>query len=116
MTVVLGEGGSGGALGIGVADRVLMLENAYYTVLEACDADSGVEAACREHPDLILLDVSMPNPGDGFEAASMLAGSRCRSHIFAPRHTHHYAFIIHPLFWFGTRGIYNFYLLQRPTI
>ena len=27
-----------------------------------------------------------------------------------------YAFIIHPLFWFGTRGIYNFYLLQRPTI
>lgn len=42
--------------------------------------------------------------------------ARCRSHIFAPHRAHHYAFIIHPLFWFGTRGIYNFYLLQRPTI
>src|SRR5207247_8985393 len=29
MAVVIGEGGSGGALGIGVADRVLILENAY---------------------------------------------------------------------------------------
>jgi acetyl-CoA carboxylase carboxyl transferase subunit alpha len=29
VAVVIGEGGSGGALGIGVADRVLMLENAY---------------------------------------------------------------------------------------
>src|SRR5690606_5839864 len=32
VSVVIGEGGSGGALGIGVADRVLMLENAYYSV------------------------------------------------------------------------------------
>jgi acetyl-CoA carboxylase carboxyl transferase subunit alpha len=37
---VIGEGGSGGALGIGVADRVLMLENAYYSVIspEGCAA------------------------------------------------------------------------------
>src|ERR1044071_1104255 len=37
---VIGEGGSGGALGIGVADRVLILENAYYSVIspEACSA------------------------------------------------------------------------------
>ena len=33
LTVILGEGGSGGALGIGVADRLLMLENAYYSVI-----------------------------------------------------------------------------------
>lgn len=33
VSVVIGEGGSGGALGIGVADRVLMLENAYYSVI-----------------------------------------------------------------------------------
>lgn len=33
IAVVIGEGGSGGALGIGVADRVLMLENAYYSVI-----------------------------------------------------------------------------------
>src|SRR5215210_328983 len=40
VAVVIGEGGSGGALGIGVADRVLILENAYYSVIspEACSA------------------------------------------------------------------------------
>jgi acetyl-CoA carboxylase carboxyl transferase subunit alpha len=40
IAVVTGEGGSGGALGIGVADRVLMLENAYYSVIppEGCAA------------------------------------------------------------------------------
>ncbi|MEM7700008.1 MAG: acetyl-CoA carboxylase carboxyltransferase subunit alpha, partial [Verrucomicrobiota bacterium] len=38
IAVVIGEGGSGGALGIGVADRVLMMENAYYSVIspEGC--------------------------------------------------------------------------------
>ncbi|MGZ4967759.1 MAG: carboxyl transferase domain-containing protein, partial [Chthoniobacterales bacterium] len=40
IAIVIGEGGSGGALGIGVADRVLILENAYYSVIspEACSA------------------------------------------------------------------------------
>lgn len=40
VSVVIGEGGSGGALGIGVSDRVLMLENAYYSVIspEGCAA------------------------------------------------------------------------------
>ncbi len=40
VTVVVGEGGSGGALGIAVADRVLILENAYYSVIspESCSA------------------------------------------------------------------------------
>ena len=33
ITVITGEGNSGGALALGVADRVLMLENAYYAVL-----------------------------------------------------------------------------------
>lgn len=38
ISVVLGEGGSGGALGIGVCDRLLVLENAYYSVIspEGC--------------------------------------------------------------------------------
>ncbi len=36
IAAVLGEGGSGGALGIGVADRVLILENAYYSVIRYC--------------------------------------------------------------------------------
>jgi acetyl-CoA carboxylase carboxyl transferase subunit alpha len=40
VSVVIGEGGSGGALGIGVANRVLILENAYYSVIspEGCAA------------------------------------------------------------------------------
>ncbi len=40
IATVIGEGGSGGALGIGVADRVMILENAYYSVIspEGCAA------------------------------------------------------------------------------
>jgi len=40
VAVVIGEGGSGGALGVGVCDRVLMLENSYYSVIspEGCAA------------------------------------------------------------------------------
>lgn len=40
ISIVVGEGGSGGALGIGVADRVLMMEHAYYSVIspEGCAA------------------------------------------------------------------------------
>src|SRR5438270_9220252 len=38
ICVVIGEGGSGGALGIGIGDRVSMLEHAYYSVIspEGC--------------------------------------------------------------------------------
>ncbi len=40
IAIVIGEGGSGGALGIGIGDRVLILENAYYSVIspEGCAA------------------------------------------------------------------------------
>jgi acetyl-CoA carboxylase carboxyl transferase subunit alpha len=40
MAVVIGEGGSGGALGVGVADRLAVLENSYYSVIspEGCAA------------------------------------------------------------------------------
>jgi acetyl-CoA carboxylase carboxyl transferase subunit alpha len=49
ISIVIGEGGSGGALGIGVANRVLMLENSYYSVIspEGCAAilwKDGAEA------------------------------------------------------------------------
>jgi acetyl-CoA carboxylase carboxyl transferase subunit alpha len=53
VSIVIGEGGSGGALGVGIANRVLMLENAYYSVIspEGCaailfhDASKAQEAA-----------------------------------------------------------------------
>ncbi|MCX5695402.1 MAG: acetyl-CoA carboxylase carboxyltransferase subunit alpha [Candidatus Omnitrophica bacterium] len=40
LSIVIGEGGSGGALGVGVADRVCILENSYYSVIspEGCAA------------------------------------------------------------------------------
>jgi acetyl-CoA carboxylase carboxyl transferase subunit alpha len=47
IAVVIGEGGSGGALGIGVTDRVLILENSYYSVItpEGCAAILWKDAA-----------------------------------------------------------------------
>jgi len=68
IAVVLGEGGSGGALGIGIADRVLMLENAYYSVIspEGCaailwkhrkHAPEAAEAMKLVGPDLKKLNL-----------------------------------------------------------
>lgn len=68
VAVVIGEGGSGGALALGVADRVLMLENSVYSVIspEGCAAilwksasakDKAAEALKLTAGDLIQLDV-----------------------------------------------------------
>lgn len=77
--IVIGEGGSGGALGIGVADRVLILENAYYSVIspEACSAilwkdrrhaPEAAEALKLTADDLLRLgvvDEVIPEPEGG---------------------------------------------------
>ncbi len=79
IAIVLGEGGSGGALGIGVADRVLMMENAYYSVIspEGCaailwkhrkHAPEAAEAMKLAAPDLVklgLIDGFIPEPAGG---------------------------------------------------
>lgn len=79
VAVVIGEGGSGGALGIGVADRVLILENAYYSVIspEGCAAilwkDHNAKAQAAEAlkitaGDLLelgLVDEVIPEPLGG---------------------------------------------------
>jgi acetyl-CoA carboxylase carboxyl transferase subunit alpha len=68
VTAVIGEGGSGGALALGVADRVLMLENAIYSVIspEGCAAilwktasakDKAAQALKLTATDLAALDV-----------------------------------------------------------
>lgn len=68
VSVVIGEGGSGGALGIGVTNRVLMMENAYYSVIspEGCaailwkhrsHAAEAAEALKLSAPDLKELGV-----------------------------------------------------------
>jgi acetyl-CoA carboxylase carboxyl transferase subunit alpha len=79
LSVVIGEGGSGGALALGVANRVYMLENAYYSVIapESCAAiiwrDSGkapqAAAALRISADDLLgmsvIDGIVPEPPGG---------------------------------------------------
>jgi acetyl-CoA carboxylase carboxyl transferase subunit alpha len=79
VAVVIGEGGSGGALGIGVSDRVLILENAYYSVIspEACSAilwkdrrhaPEAAEALKLTAQDLMglgVVDEIVPEPEGG---------------------------------------------------
>jgi acetyl-CoA carboxylase carboxyl transferase subunit alpha len=68
VTFVIGEGGSGGALGIAVSDRVYILENAYYSVIspEGCaailfkdriHAPKAAEALKLDAPNLVKLGV-----------------------------------------------------------
>jgi acetyl-CoA carboxylase carboxyl transferase subunit alpha len=82
VVIVIGEGGSGGALGIGVGNRVYMLQNAYYSVIspESCasiiyrDKNKAPEAAasmCMTATDLLkleLIDGIIPEPQDGAQA------------------------------------------------
>ena len=79
VAVVIGEGGSGGALGIGVADRVLMLENAYYSVIspEGCaailwkhrkhapEAAAALKLTGDDLKELGLVDGVVPEPMGG---------------------------------------------------
>ncbi len=79
ITVVVGEGGSGGALGIGVADRVLILENAYYSVISpegcaailwkdraaAAKAAEALKITARHLIQLGLADEIVPEPLGG---------------------------------------------------
>lgn len=79
VAIVIGEGGSGGALGIGVADRVLMLENAYYSVIspEGCaailwkhrshapEAAEALKLTARDLKELELIDEVIREPLGG---------------------------------------------------
>ena len=94
LATVIGEGGSGGALGIGVADRLLMFEHSVYTVAspEACasilwrdaaKAPVAAEALKITGADLLqleLVDAVLPEPSGGnhwapLQAAETLKGA-----------------------------------------
>jgi len=82
ICVIIGEGGSGGALGIGIGNRMLILEHAYYSVIspEGCAAilwkdrafsDKAAEALKITGKDLIelkLADEIVPEPKGGAHA------------------------------------------------
>jgi len=79
IACVTGEGGSGGALGIGVADRVFMLSNAIYSVIspEGCasilwkdtgrtaDAAEALRLTAKDLKDLKVIDGIIPEPDPG---------------------------------------------------
>ena len=79
VALVIGEGGSGGALAIGVADRVLMLENSVYSVIspEGCaailwksgnekeKAASALRLTAEDLAELDVIDEVVPEPAGG---------------------------------------------------
>jgi acetyl-CoA carboxylase carboxyl transferase alpha subunit len=96
VSAVIGEGGSGGAVAIALGDRVLMQENAIYSVIspEGCaailwrDASEAKKAAAAFKPDaahcleLGVIDAVVPEPADGAhtdpDEAALLLGASIR--------------------------------------
>ncbi|RLE10814.1 acetyl-CoA carboxylase carboxyl transferase subunit alpha, partial [Candidatus Aerophobetes bacterium] len=79
LVIIIGEGGSGGALGIGIGDRVLMLENAIYSVIspEGCaailwndqskveEAAAALKLTAQDLLKLNIIDGIIPEPRGG---------------------------------------------------
>jgi len=92
VVAVIGEGGSGGALGLGVGNRIFMLENAIYSVIspESCAAiiyrDSGkapqaaeaLKMTAADLLDLGLIDGIIPEPGEGAHTDPDMAAEALR--------------------------------------
>jgi acetyl-CoA carboxylase carboxyl transferase subunit alpha len=92
ISVVVGEGGSGGALGIGVTDRVLIFENSYYSVIspEGCaailwkDGSAAPKAAealkvSADHLEKLgVVDEVIPEPTGGAHNDPAQAASALR--------------------------------------
>src|SRR5882672_10608653 len=97
IAVVIGEGGSGGALGIGVADRVLILENAYYSVIspEGCaailwkdraasaKAAAALKITAKDLLELGLADEIVPEPLGGAHNDLPATAATLKQHLLA---------------------------------
>ncbi|MAD67806.1 acetyl-CoA carboxylase/ carboxyl transferase alpha subunit [Synechococcus sp. BIOS-U3-1] len=93
VATVIGEGGSGGALGIGVADRLIMFEHSVYTVAspEACasilwrdaakasDAAAALRITGKDLLSLGVVDEVLPEPAGGNNWAPLEAGETLRA-------------------------------------
>jgi acetyl-CoA carboxylase carboxyl transferase subunit alpha len=100
ISVVIGEGGSGGALALGVADRVLMLEHSIYSVIspEGCaailwddpakvpDAASALKMTANDLLELGVIDTIVPEPLGGAHreprAVCEVVGKALTNHLF----------------------------------
>jgi acetyl-CoA carboxylase carboxyl transferase subunit alpha len=97
VVVVLGEGGSGGALAIGVGDEVLALENAVYSVIspegassilwrsrdEARTAAAAMRMTAEDQLELGVVDVVIPEPGEGAHTDHVATGRAVRDAVLA---------------------------------
>jgi len=95
VSIVIGEGGSGGALGVGVADRVAVMENSYYSVIspEGCAAilwKDGAKAAQAAEvlkltgQDLLkmgIIDEIIPEPFGGAHRDPQKSGQNIKEAI-----------------------------------
>jgi len=95
VCVVIGEGGSGGALGIGVGDRMAMMEYAYYSVIspEGCasilwrsgekapEAAEAMKITAKDLRALDVIDEVIPEPLGGAHRNSGEAGRNLERHI-----------------------------------
>ena len=95
VTVITGEGGSGGALAIAVGDVVIALENAVYSVIspegcasilwrtsdEAATAAAAMRMSAADQHALGVVDIVVPEPGEGAHAEPEATADRLRSVI-----------------------------------
>ena len=95
VTVITGEGGSGGALAIAVGDVVIALENAVYSVIspegcasilwrtadEAATAAAAMRMSAADQHALGVVDIVVPEPGEGAHAEPEVTADRLRSII-----------------------------------
>ena len=95
LCIVIGEGASGGALGIGIGDRLLMLENTWYSVIspESCSSilwrswefkEKAAEALKPTPPDLLqlgIIDGIIPEPPGGAHNAPEETASNLKAAI-----------------------------------
>ncbi|MBI4279580.1 MAG: acetyl-CoA carboxylase carboxyltransferase subunit alpha [Armatimonadetes bacterium] len=97
ISVVIGEGGSGGALALGVADRVLMLENAIYSVIspegaaailwrdaaKAAEVAGALKLTAADLQRLGIIDRIIPEPPGGAHTDHGAAAREVRRHLAA---------------------------------
>jgi acetyl-CoA carboxylase carboxyl transferase alpha subunit len=97
VSVIIGEGGSGGALALGVADRVLMLENAIYSVISPEGAaailyrDAGraetvsevLKLTAQDLHSLGIIDTVVPEPEGGAHLDPGATADTLKSHVLA---------------------------------
>jgi len=95
IAAVIGEGGSGGALGIGVADTVLIMENAYYSVIspEGCaailwkernaapKAAEALKITAKDLLELKLVDEVIPEPLGGAHVDTKTSAETLKAHL-----------------------------------